>query len=454
MDSPLISSPTISRYHLPIIHQNTVSSSVRIVCSFIVYNTRKGKTLPCSRRGMGHGHHGNQRQAQTLVYHSKEVYIKEKWAVFTPENGKIEPDNYNFSFTFKLPWDLPGSFKGAHGKIEYSVKGNVHRSGLCLATKQKLPFTLAPIRDLNKTPEKQEPVTKKGEKKYGMIFWKRKPVVATVRLNKQGFVYSDNVEIAAELDNKSSVNMAHTRVSLWKTVTFSAEEKRHVGVLEAVKTQTKVYGSRSSTMAIAKTRLDGVTKGNKVELPVACLEIPTETPPSGMEHCTLIDVAYTIQFEAVPSGLHRFFKFVMSIPIDIGSVPFKDHVEIKVRVDRIRIGQARRSNTHQISAVRFTSERFKSKQYKSANCWYLVGVSKTQGLFPYGISNPGCDAMGPSDQNTPAMRWSILTGKKAKCPQSQSKSPPPPTNPSNPDSHVEIKVRVDRIRIGQARRSV
>ena len=256
-----------------------------------------------------------------MLYHNREVYINEKWTVFSPPNGKIEPNDYQFPFAFNLPVNLPGTFRGAHGSIHYFVRGHVHRSGLFSDKMGSvLPFTVAPIRDLNNTPEKQEPVTGTVERSLGVIG--RKPVHVTVQLNKKGFVSGESVLISAQLDNESGVNIDHCKVSLRKTVTFSTADRKRALAL-GVSARSHIDMAFTDRTVVAKTRLGGVKKGAKVELPQVCLEIPADAPPT-MEHCSLIDVAYTIKFECVPSGLHRRYRIIMVFLIDIGSVQFRD----------------------------------------------------------------------------------------------------------------------------------
>lgn len=40
-------------------------------------------------------------------------------------SGKLEPGQYTFPFEFHLDRDIPSSYKGTYGYIEYSIKGKV-----------------------------------------------------------------------------------------------------------------------------------------------------------------------------------------------------------------------------------------------------------------------------------------------------------------------------------------
>ena len=140
---------------------------------------------------------GENRKTETVRYHAREVYLSTKWAVFNPPNGRLEPGVvYTFPFGYVLPPNLPSSFIGRHGSVKYFVEGHVHRKGLHMATKRLLPFSVVGIRDLNYFPGHRNPFEQLNKKTFGVLFWKSKPITATLSVNKQAFVSGENILVS------------------------------------------------------------------------------------------------------------------------------------------------------------------------------------------------------------------------------------------------------------------
>uniref|UniRef100_H3C002 Zgc:110626 n=1 Tax=Tetraodon nigroviridis TaxID=99883 RepID=H3C002_TETNG len=176
--------------------------------------------------------HGNT----TVVYHSKEKYftfknyfIRDKKA--TGDNV-VAPGCHVYPFTFQIPYQImPPSFKGADGKIVYSLEARLSRS---MRIDQKDLTKINFVPNANWSPEHnlREPQHESKEKK--MNLFTSGSVSMDVSLEKTGFCQGEGISVLACIQNNSSREIK-PKYCLYRKHSFFAEGKRRVHTKDLLK---------------------------------------------------------------------------------------------------------------------------------------------------------------------------------------------------------------------------
>ena len=149
----------------------------------------------------------------------------------------------------------------------------------------------------------QNPIELKKDKKFGVLFWKSKPLTATLTINKQAFVSGENILISGIIDNESDVKIKHCEIKMKKNVVYRARGRSKYD-------SSTVYEARQPEINKADRAV-----WNSVPIFVPCL------PPSGLDGCGIIDVSYFVEVRIVPPGVRFALELVFNITI--GTVPFR-----------------------------------------------------------------------------------------------------------------------------------
>ena len=118
---------------------------------------------------------------------------------------ELEPGSMEFPFSYKLPYELPSSWraKSGAGFIEYS--GNVEIDVPMGFDKNfRSVFLVRAIRDLNDNSEKREPVEKTGSREVGCCCFTSGKVFSTCSIEKAGFLAGEKVEVQIDINNQTS----------------------------------------------------------------------------------------------------------------------------------------------------------------------------------------------------------------------------------------------------------
>ena len=166
-----------------------------------------------------------------------------------------------------------------------------------------MPFSIVGLKDLNRFPSLQKPLETKDEKTFGALFWKSKPLTATLTINKQAFVSGEKILVSGIIDNQSDVMIKHCELKILKKEVFKAGA------------DMKVFESVVKTVIRPEIEVTTKMVWNNVPVRVPCL------PPSGLNGCSIIGVYYTLQVRIVPCGAH--FSLELNFRFVIGTIPFK-----------------------------------------------------------------------------------------------------------------------------------
>ncbi|XP_011614152.1 arrestin domain-containing protein 3-like isoform X2 [Takifugu rubripes] len=191
--------------------------------------------------------HGNT----TATYHSKEKYfiikhyfIHDKTpteddteTLITTERGEyyssvVAPGCHVYPFTFQIPFKkMPPSFKGADGKIAYSLEARLSRS-LRIDKKDTTELTFVPRVDWSQDPELGEPQHESKDKK--MKLFNSGSVSMDVSLEKTGFFQGEALRVLACIQNNSSREIK-PKFCLYRKHCFFAKGRRRVHTKDLLK---------------------------------------------------------------------------------------------------------------------------------------------------------------------------------------------------------------------------
>ncbi|ODN02196.1 Arrestin domain-containing protein 3 [Orchesella cincta] len=220
---------------------------------------------------------------------------------------KIPPGESSYPFSFQLPlMNLPSSYVGQHGKVEYLLEANVKRSWK-FDYNAKQFITVNSIVDLNNDPQAAESGDWKTSKTFCCLCCASGPLDMHVRLKNKGFVPGEIIGLEVEINNLSTRGINDISTQLVQEATFFAQSSKN----------------QSFKPIIDMKRSQGVDPGDS-DIWRAELLVPP-VPPTKLGGCRIIDVQYVLKVEAHVSGVA--FNLKHSCPIVIGTVPLRARFE-------------------------------------------------------------------------------------------------------------------------------
>lgn len=190
----------------------------------------------------------------------------------------LSPGVHTFPFKLGLPPNLPSTFLGLHGWVQYFCRAVLKEPSGLIHKNQQVFIIINPI-DLNKEPTNlQQPFYCEAEEKISSSRCSSAGIISCrVRLDRGGFVPGENIQVSASIENSSKFSIKRTRAILTETVEYRAKQKiiqsetRELAFIERGK-----VGARSTDVW-------------KKEL----LHIPA-LPPTNLRGCHLIKIHYDV----------------------------------------------------------------------------------------------------------------------------------------------------------------
>ncbi|XP_076388643.1 arrestin domain-containing protein 17 isoform X1 [Megachile rotundata] len=220
------------------------------------------------------------------------------------EKSMITGGVYPFSLT--LPENLPCSFEGRYGRVRYSIRALLDVTTIYRFSTNIIPFTVAPILDLNRDPLAPLPINVQQSKVY---MGQTEPLSVSMSLPVHGYVPGQTIPIKIDMNNPSTVALKKIRIVLKKVVTYHSTEKsrKHKEIVVEVE---QPVNKNSDTYDVT-------------------FDVPA-VPPTGMIHCNIIDVLYTLKVEAcvdVSEWYYRMFQKNLKLrtSIVIGTIPLQNY---------------------------------------------------------------------------------------------------------------------------------
>lgn len=224
-------------------------------------------------------------------------------SIVTGNEIVIAPGAYQYNFQAVLPPLLPTSFEAKHGSIRYLIDVVIDRPWKFDLT-YKVAFTVLKQLDLNyenpalKIPSKLEIV-----KTFYCGLCKTAPLFMAASIPMSGYVAGQSVNVSIEINNESRVDVEDVKIILKKIIFYNS--------------QAPTKRTKEEVLTEKEVRCGGVSK-QKQEKYEQLLVIPP-IPPSNMNYCRILNVAYEIHVTAKVSGVHQ--SPTIRLPITIGTVP-------------------------------------------------------------------------------------------------------------------------------------
>ncbi|XP_052278843.1 arrestin domain-containing protein 3-like isoform X1 [Dreissena polymorpha] len=267
---------------------------------------------------------GESERRETDHYYAHEDYFNFDLMLFgSGQSTLLQAGRHTFPFSFLLPPNLPSSFEGSFGNVRYSLKGKIDRPWKFDHKTKKL-FTVVSVLDLNEQTTAMSPAEGGNEKNLCCLCCKSGPISATFRIDRQGYVPGETIQLSAEISNHSSRKMKASRVRLIMYIMYHAIQK-----------------TRSDQQDVAVTSHQAILPGGSDVWNREPLRVPP-IPPSNLIGCSIIDINYVLQLEVEPAGP----AFDLEVPLEliIGTIPLRQVVQQQYGANLVPFSAVQPSN--------------------------------------------------------------------------------------------------------------
>ncbi|XP_015605087.1 arrestin domain-containing protein 2 [Cephus cinctus] len=240
-------------------------------------------------------------------FRAEENYFHEETYLVGDGSNKTNIASGTYSFQFILPEDIPCSFEGRYGRVRYSIRAMLDVTTILRLSTNILPFTVASILNLNRDPVAPLPLRETCSKTF---MGQTEPLNMSVSLPVRGYVPGQVIPVDVAVKNTSQVGVKKMRTVLKKVVSYHATEKtrKHKEIIVEI--------------------IQPIDPG------IETYAIPIDVPaisPTGMIHCSIIDVRYTLKVEACVDISEWYYRLLQKnlkfrTDIVIGTVPL-DHYQ-------------------------------------------------------------------------------------------------------------------------------
>ncbi|XP_067638757.1 arrestin domain-containing protein 17-like isoform X2 [Eurosta solidaginis] len=247
---------------------------------------------------------GNKRRKRH--YGGHEDYIKSETDLLGCEEDQttqIMPGIHTFTFACNLPHNCPTSFEGYYGHIRYMVKVVLIRPWKWNQSYTK-GFTVLKVLDLNyESPVLRFPCQAEAEKTFCCGPCKSQPLHMQVSLPQAGYVPGQTIAVSVLISNETNKKITEILVELVMRITnFSPPSSIH---------------KKEERIVVTKTQGDGIPTYCKKLLNYPLI-VPA-TPPTCLNLCKIIHIAYFVEVTIKVKGLH--LGHIVSAPVTVGNVP-------------------------------------------------------------------------------------------------------------------------------------
>ncbi|XP_023676057.2 arrestin domain-containing protein 3-like [Paramormyrops kingsleyae] len=251
----------------------------------------KIKTLLVKARGEGKVQWMESYDQNTL-YQAKEKYLKLDDVIISGQKGKdvvLAAGSHVFPFTFQIPQgNMPSSFKGAHGKVEYKLEAKLSRSWRIPSKSVSMfNFVSKPEMSMAQLMSPQCDMVRKD-------FFLSGNVSMNATMTRMGYMQGERLKVTVEIDNSSSHKLV-PKFSVSQKQSFSAGGSR---------TSQKEVVLKEAGKPIASRTWQTLTQE---------LSIPQDLPVSVL-NCTILRVEYKLRvFLDVPCARSPKIKFPLVV---------------------------------------------------------------------------------------------------------------------------------------------
>ncbi|XP_014027812.1 arrestin domain-containing protein 3 isoform X2 [Salmo salar] len=144
----------------------------------------------------------------------------------------VAPGTHVYPFTIQIPQQaMPSSFKGAWGKILYTLEAKLSRS-MRISSKARAEFPFVSKADLGSIPELMIP--QHGTKDKKMKLFTSGKVGMDIHIERMGYYLGEDLKVVASIENSSSREIK-PKYTLYQKDSFFARGKRRVSTKDILK---------------------------------------------------------------------------------------------------------------------------------------------------------------------------------------------------------------------------
>lgn len=139
-------------------------------------------------------------------YTGSETYFDLRQYIFGDGTNqcRIPPGESTFPFSFQLPaGQIPSSYVGVHGSVEYSLQGTVKRSFLEKNYKANIRVLIFSPLCLSLFPEALQPVVLNNVKTFCCLWCASGPLSMVAKLTRRGYLPGEIIIVEGEVNNQS-----------------------------------------------------------------------------------------------------------------------------------------------------------------------------------------------------------------------------------------------------------
>lgn len=251
---------------------------------------------------------GDQRRKRPA---NSEVYIDLVATLFgkapdeTGENPVLQPGEYNFPFQFHTPaQNLPTSVEGNFGHVRYWLKASIDRPWRFDITTKSV-FTVIEYVDINADEELLRPCQVDEQEGFGCSCIP-KVIQVTVQTDRIGYCPGESIAVSAFIRNPTNYRINGVEIILFQNSLYTIKSGKH---------------SRRVADKVSSVKRDE-TSGNG-DLHMEMVPFPIPSLPPTMKSCSCIKITYELKFIVHVASGFSTKKIVSTIPITIGSVPYR-----------------------------------------------------------------------------------------------------------------------------------
>lgn len=256
------------------------------------------------------------------TYKADETYCRQElllWGIdstagYHSLTGSMEKD-----FLFELPLTSPSSFQSAMGSVVYKVTVTCKTTGLFQSRQHAIEqsFTVFDPIDLSQNPDVHQfcqPLELRGEHEQTSCCVRRS-CTFDLTTEKRAYVPGERLVINGQISNDSSKRLPFF-ITLKRHCTFRGRRSHLMGGRNG-----RPLKETRRTEAMCVWQADAVLPRMRyVAVNMPSMRIPEGVSASGLRHCRLINISYTIEVTGKLKGLCGSKQFSLGeFPVVIGS---------------------------------------------------------------------------------------------------------------------------------------
>nr|XP_039251906.1 arrestin domain-containing protein 3-like [Styela clava] len=248
---------------------------------------------------------GENQRTETENYSETENLFEQTIIVHgegANEQTNLSQGQHVFPFQYQLPTPLPSSYEDGIGYIRYWVKGTIVKPWKFDKYTTQV-FTVLDTLDLNNIPNISTPSGNSDTKTLCCWCCTSGPIEAEFHTDRSGYVPGEYILINAAITNSSYSKVKYTSAMLMQNVTYHATTK-----------------TRIDSRVVNTIMGPGVDKRATENWTNKRLHIPP-LPPSESLHCRIIDITYSVIFQAHLRTCAVDMR--LYAPITIGTIPIR-----------------------------------------------------------------------------------------------------------------------------------